>query len=91
MAKKRLSGLDELMIVNPGVPNRERDLRLSHVFLGEDGTLYQVQGLQEQESLGQVDEFYLGEDGTLYRLSVAKNPDHRYFLGEDGTLYRVIT
>jgi hypothetical protein len=32
-------GLDELMIVNPGPPNS------GDFFLGEDGTVYQVQGL----------------------------------------------
>ena len=34
-------GLDELMIVNPGPPGTRR-------FLGEDGTLYQVQGLGDE-------------------------------------------
>jgi len=45
MAKKRLSGLDELMIVNPGLP--ERELGLGQVFLGQDGTLYRLEGLHE--------------------------------------------
>lgn len=57
-------GLDELMIVNPGPPDS------GGFFLGEDGTLYQVQGL----GLGQVEapqglgQFFLGEDGTVYQV-----------------------
>ena len=90
MAKKRLSGLDELMIVNPGLPNKNRELWLGEVFLGEDGTLYRLRGLQEEESPKQLAEFYLGEDGTLYRLGEVGNLYSRYFLGEDGTLYQVI-
>jgi len=104
MAKKRLSGLDELMIVNPGLPDRERELGLGQVFLGEDGTLYRLEGLQEAESPRELAEFYLGEDGALYRLESfgpfhephlweaedMRNPSSRYFLGEDGTLYQVI-
>ena len=35
-------GLDELMIVNPSSSRAEA------MFLGEDGTLYQVQGLDEE-------------------------------------------
>jgi hypothetical protein len=104
MAKKRISGLDELMIVNPGLPNEERTLHLGQVFLGEDRLLYGVDGLHADESLRGVAEFYLGEDGTLYRLErfgpldqpylaaveALQNPYPRYFLGEDGTLYQVI-
>ena len=61
-------GLDELMIVNPtpGGPGG--------IFLGEDGTLYQVQGLSadEAEVAGAL---FLGEDGTLYRAEgVAEAP-----------------
>jgi hypothetical protein len=104
MAKKRLSGLDELMLVNPGLPDRERELGLGEVFLGEDGTLYRLEGLQAEESRGRLAEFYLGEDGTLYQLErfgpfheprsgaveKLRNPGSHYFLGEDGTLYQVI-
>jgi hypothetical protein len=62
-------GLDELMIINP---TSSPDAYL----LGEDGTLYQVQGLaQEQFSsdLGASDtgQYFLGEDGTLYQLQGA--------------------
>jgi len=99
MTKKRLSGLDELMIVNPSLPKRERDLRLGQVFLSEDGTLYRLKGLQEKESPKELAEFYLGENGTPYRLErfgpfhkhrlgEVPNPYSRYFLGGDGTLYQ---
>ena len=98
MTKKRLAGLDELMIVNPGLPNMGRELPMSQVFLGEDGALYRLDGLQAENSLGELAEFYLGEDGTLYRLErfdptheshfgEAGTSDRCYFLGEDGTLY----
>jgi hypothetical protein len=101
MANKRFSGLDELMIVNPGLPSEERTLYLDQVFLGEDGALYRLEGLQAEDSLGELAEFYLGEDGTLYRLESfgplhephigaveeIRNPQRCYFLGEDGTLY----
>jgi hypothetical protein len=97
MAKKRFSGLDELMIINPG-PGPE----LGQVFFGEDGTLYRLEGLQAEAPLGEFAEFYLGEDGTLYQLQSfgpfpepplrerVRNLSGRYFLGEDGTLYQVI-
>ena len=68
MAKKRFSGLDELMIVNPGRSNEERTLPLGQVFIGDDGTLYRLEGLGEIESFGELAEFYLGEDGTLYQV-----------------------
>jgi hypothetical protein len=55
-------GLDELMIVNPGPPGGEA------LFLGEDGTLYQVQGLGEEAEPQGTGEFFLGEDGTLYQV-----------------------
>ena len=104
MTKKRFSGLDELMIVNPGLPNEERTLQLGQVFLGEDGALYGLDGLQAYEFPRGFAEFYLGEDGTLYRLErfgpldqpylaaveELQNPYHQYFLGDDGTLYRVM-
>jgi hypothetical protein len=42
-------------------------------FLGEDGTLYQVQGVGA-DGLGEAEahelgRYFLGEDGTLYELS----------------------
>ena len=61
-------GLDELMIVNPGLPP-------SHTtwFLGEDGGLYQISSLGEdairEPALGDSEplpNFFLGDDGTLY-------------------------
>lgn len=61
--KGQALGLDELMIVNPGPP-AEGDT----IFLGEDGTLYQVQGLGDTEELQGVGQFFLGEDGTLYEV-----------------------
>jgi hypothetical protein len=68
MVKKRFSGLDELMIVNPGLLHEERMIQLGQVFIGDDGTLYRLEGLGEMESLGELAEFYLGEDGTLYQV-----------------------
>ena len=104
MAKKRFSSLDELMIVNPGLPNEVHTLQLGQVVLGADGGLHGVDGLHANESLRGFTEFYLGEDGTLYRLErfgpldqpdlaaveEFQDPYPHYFLGEDGTLYQVI-
>jgi len=56
-------GLDELMIVNPG-PMAGGEA----VFLGEDGTLYQVQGFGVDPEPQGTGELFLGEDGTLYQL-----------------------
>jgi hypothetical protein len=55
-------GLDELMIVNPSPPNPEA------YFLGEDGTLYQVQGLGQEQAFQDREQYFLGEDGNLYQL-----------------------
>lgn len=60
--------LDEPMIVNPGSPGTEG------LFLGEDGTLYQLQGLGEEEAPQGTGQFFLGEDGTLYQVQ-SSNPD----------------
>ena len=75
MKSGRQLGLDELMIVNPG------PLAAEAIFLGEDGTLYQVQGLGEEAELQGTGELFLGEDGTLYQVqglssngSAARNP-----------------
>jgi hypothetical protein len=57
MNKKRLSGLDELMIVNPGLPTGEANLPLGEVFFGQDGQLYRLEGLPSQESIGDLAEF----------------------------------
>jgi hypothetical protein len=61
MQRRQPLGLDELMIVNPGPPGADA------LFLGQDGTLYQVQGLavEEDRHLGRL---FLGEDGTLYQM-----------------------
>jgi hypothetical protein len=60
--KDQQLGLDELMIVNPGSSGTEG------LFLGEDGALYQLQGLSEEEELQGMGQFFLGEDGTLYQV-----------------------
>ena len=62
MKKGQQLGLDELMIVNPGPPSTDA------LFLGEDGTLYQVQGLGNEAEPRGTGEFFLGEDGTLYQV-----------------------
>jgi hypothetical protein len=66
MTKGRPLGLDELMIVNPG-PRASGAL-----FLGENGTVYQLRGVglkDEREKLGQL---FLGEDGVLYQVQGLK-------------------
>ena len=55
-------GLDELMIVNPGAPGLEA------FFLGADGNLYQVQGLEQADPLQGSGQLFLGDDGTLYQV-----------------------
>lgn len=55
-------GLDELMIVNPSSSGTDS------LFLGEDGTLYQLQGLSEEQAPEGMGKFFLGEDGTLYQV-----------------------
>jgi len=61
-------GLDELMIVNPGLPPSRTTW-----FLGEDGGLYQISAPGEdairEAALGDSEplpNFFLGDDGTLY-------------------------
>ncbi len=54
-------GLDELMIINPGRPDDE-----SILFLGEDGTLYQLQPSEFRSQ--EPEELFLGDDGALYQL-----------------------
>lgn len=99
MKSGRQLGLDELLIVNPGQPGGEA------LFLGEDGTLYQVQGLGGEDELQGLGQFFLGEDGALYQMQgfdagspVAAGEGSgeglggelgHYFLGADGTLYEV--
>jgi hypothetical protein len=62
MRKHQQLGLDELMIVNPSASGTEA------VFLGKDGTLYQLRGRGEEEALQGSGQFFLGEDGTLYQV-----------------------
>jgi hypothetical protein len=61
MARRKALGLDELMIVNPGPPDA------GAFFLGEDGSLYQIQGLDLDEGVQPARAFFLGEDGVLYQ------------------------
>lgn len=93
MKKKQLRGLDELMIVNPGLPGSEA------VFLGQDGRLYQVAEPPETETLQEPGQLFLGDDGTLYQVEgldeigdLGQIGDFgslgQFFLGEDGTLYQ---
>jgi hypothetical protein len=87
MRKGRQLGLDELMIVNPSSQDS------GMVFFGDDGTLYQVQGLSEEQPQG-LGQFFLGEDGTLYQVQGLDEGEDResgrFFLGYDGTLYEVV-
>ena len=62
MRKDRRLGLDELMIVNPSSSGTEA------MYLGGDGTLYQVQGLSEEKALEGLGQCFLGEDGSLYQV-----------------------
>jgi hypothetical protein len=62
MKKGHHLGLDELMIVNPG------PIAGGTVFLGADGTLYQVQGLGEEAELQGTGELFLGDEGALYEV-----------------------
>jgi len=62
MKKGQQLGLDELMIVNPGPPGTDA------LFLGDNGTLYQVQGLGEDAEPQGMGQFFLGENGTLYQV-----------------------
>lgn len=56
------------MIVNP-TPDGA-----GGIFLGEDGTLYQVQGVSDEPSPA-TGPLFLGDDGTLYRAEgVAEAP-----------------
>jgi hypothetical protein len=59
MSKSRRLGLDELMIVNPDRSDG------AGYLLGDDNTLYRVEGLAESES---PHRFFLGDDGTLYEV-----------------------
>lgn len=86
MAWGKPLGLDELMIVNPSSPEA------GAYFLGEDDTLYQVQGLGAAE-LPASGQYLLGNDGTLYQVQGLGETEElrsgQYFLGDDGTLYQI--
>lgn len=76
MNRDRRLGLDELMIVNPS------SSRLKAVYLGDDGRLYEVKGIEEDSiALGdELDEAF--ENDKVRAIG-------QYFLGTDGTLYGV--
>ena len=38
------------------------------MYLGEDGTLYQVEGLSEERALQGLGQCFLGQDGSLYQV-----------------------
>ena len=59
MSRSKRLGLDELMIVNPGLRDGEAYL------LGDDNMLYRVERLAENDPTGR---FFLGDDGTLYEV-----------------------
>ena len=59
MSRSRRLGLDELMIVNPGLRNGAAYL------LGDDNTLYRIEGLAENDP---PHRFFLGDDGTFYEV-----------------------
>ena len=62
MNKDQQLGLHELMIVNPGSSETEA------MFLGEDGTLYQVQGAGEENTQQEMGQYFLGRDGSLFQV-----------------------
>ena len=62
MRTDRRLGLDELMIVNPSSSGTEA------MFLGADGTLYQVEGLSEEKAWERLGQCFLGENGSLYQM-----------------------
>ena len=75
MRKDRRLGLDELMIVNPSSSGTKA------MYLGEDGTLYQVQGLSEEKALEGLGQCFLGQDGSLYQVQ-GFDTDGSFELGE---------
>jgi|SRR5688500_704615 hypothetical protein len=62
MRKDQQLGLDELMIVNPSSSEAKA------MFLGEEGILYQVQGLGEETKKQEMGQYFLSEDGSLYQV-----------------------
>ena len=61
MKENQKLGLDELMIVNPSSSATEA------MFLGEVGTLFQVQSLEENTRQG-MGQYFLSGDGSLYQV-----------------------
>lgn len=61
MRKDHKLGLDELMIVNPSSSGTRA------MFLGEDGTVYQMQSLEENTRQG-MGQYFLSGDGSLYQV-----------------------
>lgn len=100
MRRQNHDGHNELMIVNPGNLSDEETPNLGQLFFGDDGYVYQLQGLEQEEISQGLNEFYLGDDGTLYSLESHEplgkyetemhRPFSGYLLGGDGTLYEVI-
>ena len=100
MKKRPHPNQNELMIVNPGLPDSEQAFSLDQLFFGDDGYVYQIQGLEEGSTHPGWNELYLGQDSTLYSLESSeplgkyetetRGPPRQYFLGADGTLYEVI-
>jgi hypothetical protein len=88
MRRDRRLGLDELMIVNPSSSQPEV------MYLGEDGTLYQVQGLSEDQARQERGQCVLGQDGSVYQVQGIDEDDvtefRQYFLGSDGALYEIV-
>jgi hypothetical protein len=88
MRPDRQLGFDELMIVNPS------SSRPHVMFLGEDGTLYQLQGLDGETMLQGLGQCFLGKDGALYQVQGfdegVSTECGEYFLGSDGRLYEVV-
>ncbi|NEP86163.1 MAG: hypothetical protein F6K18_04645 [Okeania sp. SIO2C2] len=62
-------GLDELMIINPGLPSSET------YFLGDDGTVYQLQEIDDE--FPGIGELFLSDDGILYQLQSYRLPNQK--------------
>jgi hypothetical protein len=88
MRNQRQFGFDELMIVNPVSSGAEV------MFLGADGTLYQVQGLSKEQARPGLGQCFLGDDGSLYQVQGFDENGvtelGQYLLGSDGALYEIV-
>lgn len=90
MKRRRANHLNELMIVNPGLPNQPQA-----VYLGKDGYLYEAPGLGELAEPPAASRLFLGEDGMLYEmrghgLGALPATHGQLLLGEDGMLYEIV-